>query len=74
MIPHVVGLLLPLFGATTKTEDQVKSRLLLDVTGGGGLTRSELCQVRRRLTNQKECDRPPAVFQRRSIAAGRGEF
>jgi len=39
---HVVGLLLPLFGAAAKTEDQVKSRLFLDVTGGRGVTTVEV--------------------------------
>ena len=33
MLTHVVGLLLPLFGTTTETEDQVESGLLLNVTG-----------------------------------------
>ena len=28
----------------------------------------------KRLTNQKECGRPPTAFQRRSAVAGRGEF
>ena len=35
-LTHIVGLLLPLLAATTEAEDQVESRLLLDVTGSRG--------------------------------------
>ena len=42
---HVVGLLLSLLGATSEAEDQVEGRLLLDVTGGRGVTKVDLALV-----------------------------
>ena len=52
----------------------MESRLLLNITGGRRVTTIEVLSFRKRLTNRKECDRPPAVFQRRSAVAGREEF
>lgn len=71
---HVVGLLLPLLGATTEAEDQVKSGLLLNVAGGREVTKAEVVSRCRGLTNRKECDHPPAAFQRRSVSVGQEEF
>ena len=71
---HVIGLLLPLFGATAEAENQVEGRLLLDITGGRQVIQGEIVSSWEELTNQKECGRPQAVFQRRSISVGRGEF